>query len=131
MIRHTVLFKVKPSVSQGAIDNAFKLLFELKHSLSGIISIAGGKCHYHQNKLNNFITHGFSIDFDTQEAYENFLNNPITHPAKGCLINIIVDGYDGLFGFDMGRKPLESFPNPLDKYRAPTPRLLPPGSITR
>lgn len=129
MIRHTVLFKVKPLVSKEAIDNAFRQLAVLKHKLRGIINITGGRCRFHEGKGNNYITHGFCIDFEDEESYNTFLNDPIANPAKSCIINITEHEYEGLFGFDLG-KSFQSRPNPLDKYRIPTPRLLPPGSIS-
>lgn len=128
MIRHMVLFKVKPFVSQDAIDNAFQWLFELQYKLSGIVSMTGGKCVFHEGKGAGFITHGFCIDFEDEGAYRTFLEDPITHPAKVCILNITEGGFQGLYGFDIGGS-LTTYPNPLDKYRIPIPRLLPKGAI--
>jgi hypothetical protein len=124
-----VIFKIKPGVSQEAIDNALRLLFELQKKIPGFLRIAGGKCHFHENKGAIESLYGFSIDFVHEEAYNQFLSDPITHPAKQAIINIAINGYEGIFGFDMGRRVFDTFPNPLDKYRVPTPRLLPPGAI--
>jgi hypothetical protein len=128
MIRHNVLFQIKPTVSQDVIDNAFRLLFGLQGKLPGFIRVAGGKCKFHENRGAVENLYGFSIDFDNEDAYKAFLTDQGTHPAKEALINIIVNGYDGIYGFDMGRT-FDSFPNPLEKYRTPVPRLLPPGAI--
>lgn len=128
MIRHNVLFKVKPTVTDEQIDSAFQLLFGLKKVLPGFIRMAAGKCKFHKNPVSVERLYGFSIDFKDENAYNTFLNDTITHPAKDALINIIVDGYEGIYGFDVGRV-IDSYPNPLDRYRTPTPRLLPPGAI--
>lgn len=129
MIRHNVLFKIKPTVNDEQVHLAFQLLFGLQKVLPGFIRMAAGKCRFHINCPTQVERlYGFSIDFKDENAYNTFLNDPITHPAKNALINIIVDGYDGIYGFDVGRV-IDSYPNPLDKYRIPTPRLLPPGSI--
>ena len=129
MIRHNVLFKIKPDVKDKEIHSAFQLLFELQKVLPGFIRMAAGKCRFHQNYPAQVERlYGFSIDFKDESAYQEFLNNPVTHPAKTALINIIIDGYEGIYGFDVGRV-IDSYPNPLDRYRTPVPRLLPPGSI--
>lgn len=128
MIRHNVVFKIKPEISDSQIQAAFKLLFELKKKLPGFIRMAAGKCRFQKNypaQVDRL--YGFSIDFENENAYNTFLSDPITHPAKTALINIIVDGYEGIYGFDVGRV-IDAYPNPLEKYRTPTPRLLPPGS---
>lgn len=129
MIRHNVVFKIKSGISQEAVDNALRLLFGLQKKIPGFIRIAGGKCRFHEDKGAIENLYGFSIDFAHEEAYNQFLTDPITHPAKQAIINITINGYEGIFGFDMGRRTFDAFPNPLDKYRVPTPRLLPPGAI--
>lgn len=129
MIRHNVLFKIKSGIKDKEIHAALQLVFELQKVLPGFIRVAAGKCRFHKNypaQVDRLF--GFSIDFQDENAYEIFLNDPITHPAKDALINIIDGGYEGIYGFDVGRV-IESYPNPLDRYRTPTPRLLPPGSI--
>jgi hypothetical protein len=128
MIRHNVLFKVKPIVTDEEIQAAFQILFELKKVLPGFLRMAAGKCRFFENKGSIERLYGFSIDFADENAYNNFLNNPVTDFAKATLINIIVDGYEGIYGFDVGRA-LDSYPNPLDRYRIPVPRLLPPGAM--
>lgn len=128
MIRHIVLFKVKKTVSPDAIQNAFDLLFQLKKYIPGILNISGGQCRFHEGKGKGYITHGFSIDFAHEEAYSAFLTDPVTHPAKNCIVNITENGFEGLFGFDIGKEH-NVFPNPLNKYRIPTPRLVPRGAI--
>lgn len=129
MIRHNVLFKIISTVKDTEIDATLKLLFDLKNVLPGLIRIAAGKCRFHEKfPAQSDRLYGFSIDFEDENAYSNFLNNPVTHPAKEALLKIIVDGYAGLYGFDVGRV-LDDYPNPLEKYRTPVPRLLPPGAI--
>ena len=84
-----------------------KTLFEaqsLKKQLPGIISIAAGKCHFHEQKsegkLKTLFTHGFSIDFENQEALDQFFNDPITHPLKDKIVEMSEGGYDAIIGFD-------------------------------
>ena len=129
MNRHNVLFKIKPDINDAIIDAAFQLLFSLLNELPGFIRVAAGKCRFHKNyPIQVDRLFGFSIDFQDENAYNTFLNDPVTHPVKSALINIIDGGYEGIYGFDVGRV-IDSYPNPLEKYRTPTPRLLPPGAI--
>lgn len=126
MIRHNVFFKVKSGVTKETIDQAFRLMFDLREKLPGFLRIAGGECRFHENKGAVDRLYGFSIDFADEEAYELFLKDPAAHPAKNAIINMTVNGYEGIYGFDIGRF-FDKPPSPLDKYRVPTPRLVPPG----
>src|SRR3990167_2741223 len=101
MIRHTILFKIKPGISKEAAEMAFANLIALKNKLSGIVTMIGGKCELHEGKGGDIFTHAFSIDFKDREAVNSFLNNPVTHPAKEGIINIADGGYEGLVGFDL------------------------------
>ena len=130
MIRHMVIFKIKSSVSKEAVDNAYRLLFDLQNKLTGILNITGGECHFHKTMSDKSITHGFCIDFSDRDAYEEFLNNTITHPAKMCFVNIVADGMDGIFGFDIGNEEI-AYPSPLDKRRVPRLTLLKNPSTRR
>ena len=117
MIRHTVVFKVKPTATTAEIENAFNQLINLQHKLRGILKITGGECHFFNNVGNRYtITHGFSIDFDDIDSYNTFVNDPITLPAKQCIINIVVNGQNGLFGFDINNE-ARTYPSPLDNKR--------------
>lgn len=127
MIRHNVLFKIKPTVKDEEIHSAFQLLFGLQSVLPGFLRMAAGRCHFFESKGAIERLYGFSIDFEDENAYNKFLNDPVTHPAKAALIKIIVNGYEGIYGFDVGRV-IDSYPNPLERYRTPVPRLLPRGA---
>jgi len=105
MIRHTVLFKIKVDTPNQAIANAVSDFLALKDKIPGLVSIYGGKCFFHERKsldaFANIFTHGFSMDFKDQAAYDLFLNDPITHSAKNSIISIAEGGYDGIVGFDL------------------------------
>lgn len=130
MITHYVLFKVKESVSEEAIGNAFNMLFKIEKQMPGIIRIIGSRCRFHEGKGEGHFTHGFSIDFKDDDSYKDFFENPITEPAKGCIVNITEDGMDGIFGFDMGEfAEIANSGNRKYRIQAPRLRLVPPGSM--
>ncbi len=100
MIRHVVLFEVKPEISSTELNSIFEELMLWKTTIKGILSIACGKCNYHKNKKIKTFTHGFSIDFKDELSFKNFFDDRETHSVKDKLINIVVNGYDGIFGFE-------------------------------
>ena len=104
MIRHNILFKVKINVPAETVEKAIGEFCELQDKLPNIFSITGGKCQFHGEKSSQFFTqtisHCISIDFKDQAAYTQFLNDPITLPAKKSILNVVEGGYDGLVGFD-------------------------------
>jgi hypothetical protein len=108
MIRHTILFKVKSTVSNDEIHHALAAMKSLGNSLTGIFAIYSGECHFHDVKSRIFfshaISHAISIDFIDKNALDNFFNNPVTHPAKNEIVKIAEGGYEGLIGFDLENK---------------------------
>ncbi|MBX3710108.1 MAG: Dabb family protein [Gammaproteobacteria bacterium] len=103
MIRHTILFKVKPNAQ--AVNKAIADFLALKEKLPGMLSIMGGECHFHEDpvkeKANKTFTHAISIDFKDEATLERFFNDPVTHPAKDGIVNIVEGGYDGIIGFEI------------------------------
>lgn len=128
MIRHNVLFEIKPTASTDDVEHAFALLFNLKKKIKGFLRAAGGECRVHGNKGSRKRLYGFSIDFNDEDAYNEFLANPITDEAKSSLLKVIDNDYAGIYGFDIGKTPSAPALNPLTKYRILTPRLVPPGA---
>lgn len=130
MIRHNVLFRLKKTANARDIEIIFNHLNHLKDVLPGFIRVASGECTFHGkgHHVNERIG-GFSIDFEDAESYSAFLSSPLADPAKECILKITEGGMSGLYGFDIGDSfnPAPSGPSPLDKYRAPTPRLVPRG----
>ena len=103
MIRHTVLFRVNPATSKQTIDVIFSELQELKNKLPGIIAIVGGKCHFHEDFVeqnSKHFTHGFSIDFKDNNALDAFFKDPVTHPVKEKIVAVTVGGYNSIIGFE-------------------------------
>lgn len=103
MIRHTIMFKVKSNTQ--AVNKAIVDFLALKEKLPGILSIMGGECHFHEDqvkeKANQIFTHAISIDFKDEAALDKFFNDPITHPAKGGIVNIVDGSYNGIIGFEL------------------------------
>lgn len=105
MIRHTILFKVKQSVSKNEIDSALQSFQLLENKLSGISSIVSGECFFHDEKSTRFfmdgVSHAVSIDFKDKAALQQFFEDPVTHPAKNAVVNVAEGGYEAIVGFDL------------------------------
>jgi hypothetical protein len=102
MIRHTVLFKLKPDVSKQEVENIFTDIIGLTESLQGILSITGGTCHFDEQMNKQIFTHGFSIDFTDERARNSFLHDSVTHPVKKRIVAAADGGPLGIIGFDFG-----------------------------
>jgi hypothetical protein len=102
MIRHTVLFKLKPNVSKQEVEVIFTDILSLTNQLPGILSITGGTCFFFDNKNGQPFTHGFSIDFSDVTARNAFLHDEVTHPVKDRIIKVSDGGHAGIIGFDFG-----------------------------
>jgi hypothetical protein len=93
MIRHTVLFKLKPDVSKQDVETIFTDIIGLTGKLDGILAITGGTCFfYDHNKNSQPFTH----------ARDSFLNDSVTHPVKDKIKNLSAGGNKGVIGFDFG-----------------------------
>lgn len=108
MIRHTILFKVKSNATQDDINDAMSSMKELENKLSGIFAIYMDECCFHDEKSREFfikniqdISHAISIDFVDQNALDNFFHNPVTLTAKNKIVNIALNGYQGIIGFNL------------------------------
>ena len=95
MIRHVVLFKLKPGIADSTVEEVFAALRNLQTKIPGIISISTG----HNNSpegIQRGHTHGFTVDFVDAAARNTYLPHP-AHLAVGALIvGITEDGVDGI-----------------------------------
>jgi hypothetical protein len=102
MIRHTILFKLKPDVTKLEVEHVFTDILSLTSQLSGILAITGGTCFFHERKEGQPFTHGFSIDFTDQKARDSFLHDSVAHPVKTKIQAVADGGTKGVIGFDFG-----------------------------
>ena len=100
MIRHIVLIKFKPNVSERTIEGIFAELHAIKDKLPGVLSITSGKSESPE-KIERGYMHGFIADFadwDTLDAYQAHPD----HKAVGAqLVANAVGGIDGILVLDI------------------------------
>jgi hypothetical protein len=102
MIRHTVLFNLKPNVPSIEVEHIFTDILSLTNDLSGILAITGGTCFFYEQKDGQPFTHGFSIDFSDKDARNSFLNDSMALSIKDKILDVANGGTKGVIGFDFG-----------------------------
>jgi quinol monooxygenase YgiN len=100
MIRHIVLIKFKPEVTDERAVALFSQLSVIQKKLSGVVSITAGKSQSPENIERGYM-HGFVIDFSDWAALDAYQQHP-DHKAFGAeLVAHAVGGIEGILVFDL------------------------------
>lgn len=100
MIRHIVLVRFKPEVSETRVAEIFGALPKLSAKLSGVINFTCGRSESPEKMERGFM-HGFTIDFSSWEALANYADDPDHKVFGGQLVGNAVGGVDGILVFDL------------------------------
>lgn len=90
MIKHIVLLKIKPNISNDKIEEMYKNLFQLKNSIADIIFISGGKNNSLECK-NKSYTESFVVEFKDKNVRDTYLNHPEHKKVAETYILPIID----------------------------------------
>ena len=100
MIRHIVLIRFKPEVTEAAIAKIFAALPRLAAKLPGILAYAAGRSESPEQIERGYL-HGFTIDFTGWDGLQTYADDP-DHKACGAqLVAHAQGGIDGLLVFDL------------------------------
>ena len=100
MIRHIVLIRFRPEVTEPAIAALFTDLAAIKAQLPGCLAVASGRSESPE-ALERGHMHGFTIDFTDWAALAAYQSHP-DHKALGAkLVAQTAGGIDGLLVFDL------------------------------
>lgn len=100
MIRHIVLIKFQPGVSEETIAALFQELREIETQVSGILDIKSGRSESPE-KIERGYMHGFVVDFQDWDALQSYQDHP-DHKALGAkLVENAVGGLDGILVLDI------------------------------
>jgi len=100
MIRHTVLFKLKPNVTPQVIEQIYADIIKSIDNAQGIAGMTGGSCHFTSTN-DSIFSHGISIDFEDRPARDTFiLNSERWASVLKKIADITQNGEAGLFVFD-------------------------------
>ncbi len=100
MIRHIVLIRFRPEVSETDIAAIFADLAAIRSVLPGLRAITSGRSESPE-KIERGYMHGFVADFDDWAALEAYQQHP-DHKAVGArIVANAVGGLDGVLVFDL------------------------------
>ena len=100
MIRHIVLIRFQPQVTEVEIDAIFAALPRWAAKLPGILAYAAGRSESPEQIERGYL-HGFTIDFTGWDALQTYADDP-DHKAFGAqLVAHAQGGIDGLLVFDL------------------------------
>lgn len=98
MIRHIVLLKARPEVTEAQIQAIFADLHSLK--LPGIIAIHSGRSESPE-KIERGYLHGFTVDFADWDALATYQAHPDHKRVGAALVAAAQGGLDGILVFDL------------------------------
>ncbi|WP_111560331.1 Dabb family protein [Paracoccus sediminilitoris] len=100
MIRHIVLIKFKPEVSESCITEIYSGLWSLTNKLPGARHFTGGRSASPEQIERGYF-HAFVIDFDTWLDLKKYTDHP-EHQALGSqIVKNAINGLDGLLVLDL------------------------------
>ena len=100
MIRHIVLVKFQPTVSEDTISGLFQELTAIREQVSGILDITSGRSESPE-KIERGYMHGFVVDFEDWDALERYQTHPDHKALGGKLVANAVGGLDGILVLDI------------------------------
>ena len=95
MIRHVVLFKLRPNLPPATVDDIFAALKSLQAQMPGIIAITTGQDASPEG-LQRGNTHGFTVDFENAAARDAYLPHPAHKKVGGMIVAASEGGVDGI-----------------------------------
>ncbi|MFM7654093.1 MAG: Dabb family protein [Paracoccaceae bacterium] len=98
MIRHIVLLKARPEVTEAQIAAIFADLNSLE--LPGILAIHSGRSESPE-KIERGYLHGFTVDFADWEALAAYQAHPDHQRVGRALVAAAQGGLDGILVFDL------------------------------
>jgi len=98
-IKHVVLLRFKPEISQSKIDEIFAALAGLKDKIPGLLDFSGGP-YSSDEGLNKGFTHGFVMTFADAASRDVYLPHPDHEVVKNIIFPELDGGLDGVVAFD-------------------------------
>lgn len=100
MIRHIVLLKARPDVSEAEIAGIFADLHSIKARLPGILAIHSGRSESPE-RIERGYMHGFTVDFADWDALATYQDHPDHKRVGAALVAAAQGGIDGILVFDL------------------------------
>jgi len=100
MIRHIVLIRFRPEVSDATIEVIFASLQVIREVVPGVLSIASGRSESPE-KIERGYLHGFTVDFLDWDALAAYQAHPDHRRIGDALVANAQGGLDGILVFDL------------------------------
>lgn len=100
MIRHIVLLKARPGVTEAEIAAIFADLAAIKAKLPGVLAIHSGRSESPE-KIERGYMHGFTVDFTDWAALAAYQDHPDHRRVGAALVAAAEGGLDGILVFDL------------------------------
>lgn len=100
MIRHIVLLKTRPEVTEEGIAAIFADLAAIRDKLPGVLAIHSGRSESPE-RIERGYMHGFTVDFADWAALAAYQDHPDHRLVGAALVAAAQDGLDGLLVFDL------------------------------
>jgi hypothetical protein len=100
MIRHIVLVRVRPDVTEAAIAAIFADLAAIRARLPGVLAIHSGRSESPE-KIERGYLHGFTVDFSDWSALAAYQDHPDHKRVGAALVAAAEGGIDGILVFDL------------------------------
>ncbi len=104
MIRHIVLIRFRPDMTEAAIEAIFADLHRIKALLPGVLSITSGRSESPEQIERGYM-HGFVADFTDWAALADYQDHPAHKAVGAALVAGAVGGLDGILVFDLSTAP--------------------------
>lgn len=99
MMKHIVVIKFKPTVSDAEIKEVFQKLEGLRKPIPEIKAFTYGRYSSDEN-LNQNYNYGFEITFDNAADRDIYLHHPEHVKVAEYIIPLLEDGFNSLIAFD-------------------------------
>jgi hypothetical protein len=100
MIRHIVLIRFQPAVSEQDITDLFAELHQIKGKVPGVLAITSGKSESPEQMERGHM-HGFVVDFSDWTALQAYQDHPDHKRLGAGLVAAAEGGIDGILVFDL------------------------------
>lgn len=100
MIRHIVLLRFQPDVSEVKIADLFAELHRINGKVPGLLAITSGKSESPEQMERGYM-HGFIVDFTDWAALHAYQDHPEHQLLGAKLTAASVGGKDGILCFDL------------------------------
>lgn len=100
MIRHIVLIRFRPDITEAAIAGLFADLHAIGEKLPGVIAVTAGRSESPEAMERGYM-HGFAVDFADWATLQAYQDHPDHKRLGAGLVATAVGGIDGILVFDL------------------------------